>query len=210
MPAPLEFWFEFASTYSYPAAMRVEALCREAGVPLIWKPFLLGPVFKRFGMSDSPFNLNQVKGAYMWRDMERICVEQGLAFRKPSAFPRGSLLGARVVCAHPDAPWLGDFIRALFEANFAKDAEIGAPDVVAACLVSANADPDIVLHAAGQDSAKAALRARTEDAMDKGLFGAPTCVVGNELFWGNDRLEAALAYATQDTLNAGQAPAARP
>ena len=202
----LEFWFEFASTYSYPAAMRVERLCHEAGVALVWKPFLLGPVFKRFGMSDSPFNLNQAKGAYMWRDMERICAEQGLAFRKPSAFPRGSLLAARVVCAHPDAPWLGDFIRAVYEANFTRDAEIGTPQVVADCLRACGTDPAPALAAADSDPAKSALRAQTDAALAKGIFGAPTCIVGGELFWGNDRLDAAVMHAT----GAGQAPAARP
>lgn len=206
LPTPLEFWFEFASTYSYPAAMRIEQMCRDAGVPLIWKPFLLGPVFKRFGMTDSPFNLNQVKGDYMWRDMARICADQGLAFRKPTAFPRGSLLGARVVCTHPDAPWLGAFIRALYVANFADDAEIGAPDVVAACLDRAGTDPALALAAAHQDAAKTTLRTNTETAIDKGLFGAPTCVIGEELFWGNDRLDAALAFAT----GAGQVAQARP
>ena len=99
MAHPLEFWFEFASTYSYPAAMRVEAACAQAGVPLVWRSFLLGPVVAAQGMSDSPFNLYPVKGAYMWRDMERICADAGLVFHKPSDFPRGSILAARVSAA---------------------------------------------------------------------------------------------------------------
>ncbi len=71
MAAPLEFWFEFASTYSYPAAMRIGALCATAGVPLRWRPFLLGPLFAAQGWRDSPFNLFPAKGAYMWRDLAR-------------------------------------------------------------------------------------------------------------------------------------------
>ncbi len=73
MTAPLEFWFEFASTYSYPAAMRVEALCTTARVALRWRPFLLGPLFAAQGWRDSPFNLYPAKGAYMWRDLARVC-----------------------------------------------------------------------------------------------------------------------------------------
>ena len=68
----VEFWFEFASTYSYPAALRIESLAQSQGVP-VWKPFLLGPVFRSQGWSDSPFNLFPAKGRYMCRDLERIC-----------------------------------------------------------------------------------------------------------------------------------------
>ena len=71
-PSPLEFWFDFASTYSYVAAMRIDELCRDAGVELIWKPFSLGPIFERQGWNDSDFSLNPMRGAYMWRDLERL------------------------------------------------------------------------------------------------------------------------------------------
>jgi 2-hydroxychromene-2-carboxylate isomerase len=84
MPAPaLDFWFEFASTYSYPAAMRIGALAQDAGVIVRWQPFLLGPIFKAQGWENSPFNLYEAKGRYMWRDLERICAALDLPFRKP-------------------------------------------------------------------------------------------------------------------------------
>ncbi len=69
----LDFWFDFASTYSYPAAMRIGPLAAAAGVSLRWRPFLLGPIFKDQGWETSPFNLYPAKGRYMWRDLERIC-----------------------------------------------------------------------------------------------------------------------------------------
>ena len=69
----IEFWFEFASTYSYPAAMRVEAVAAARSVEVVWRPFLLGPIFVRQGWDDSPFNLYPAKGSYMWRDLERSC-----------------------------------------------------------------------------------------------------------------------------------------
>jgi 2-hydroxychromene-2-carboxylate isomerase len=69
----LDFWFEFASTYSYPAAMRISALAEASGVDVRWRPFILGPIFKAQGWATSPFNLYSAKGRNMWRDLERIC-----------------------------------------------------------------------------------------------------------------------------------------
>jgi len=80
----IQFWFEFASTYSYPAAMRLEQAAAQAGVALEWKLFLLGPIFRSQGWSDSPFNLYPAKGRYMWRDLERTCEKAGLPFRRPT------------------------------------------------------------------------------------------------------------------------------
>ena len=96
---PLHFWFEFASTYSYPAALRVERVAAARGVPVVWRPFLLAPIFGEQGWRDSPFNIYPVKGRYMWRDLARICEKEGLPFRHPTRFPRNGLLPARVACA---------------------------------------------------------------------------------------------------------------
>ncbi len=194
-PRPVQFWFEFASTYSYPAAMRVEAACAEAGVPLLWRPFLLGPVFTQQGMTDSPFNIYPAKGAYMWRDLERICAAQGLPLRRPSAFPRGSLLAARICAAFDDAAWIGGFIRAVYGANFAEDRDIGQPEVIANLLAGLGQDAEAVTAAAQDPGTKAKLRAQTERAVALGIFGAPSMVVGDELFWGNDRLDTSIAWA---------------
>jgi len=190
----VEFWFEFASTYSYPAAMRIEDAARQQGVPLVWKPFLLGPIFKAQGWNDSPFNLQPVKGRYMWRDLARICEELALPLVRPSRFPRNGLLAARVVCAFGDAPWLPEFVRAVFTANFAEDREISDPAVVASCIERAGEKPAPILEAANSAETKERLRRRSEEAERIGLFGAPSFLVGDELFWGNDRLEDALAW----------------
>ena len=190
----MEFWFEFASTYSYPAAMRVEALAKAAAEPIEWRPFLLGPIFKSQGWSDSPFNLLPVKGRYMWRDLERIAAADHIPFRRPSAFPRNGLLPARVACHFATERWLPAFVRAVYSANFGEDRDISSRDVVAACLESAGADAKSALAAADGDDAKARLRAQTERAAELGIFGAPTFIVDGELFWGNDRLEQALAW----------------
>ena len=191
----IEFWFEFASTYSYPAAMRIEALAAQYRCTILWKPFLLGPIFAAQGWRDSPFNLYPSKGRYMWRDLERICTELGLPLRKPSAFPRNGLLAARVACVADGASWLPTFVRNVYSANFARDLDIAQPEVVRGCLEGLVADPDAALATATSDAAKAQLRANSDRAMQLGIFGAPSLVVGEELCWGNDRLEAALRWA---------------
>ncbi len=89
----LDFWFDFASTYSYPAAMRIAPLAQARGVALRWRPFLLGPIFKAQGWDNSPFNLYAAKGRYMWRDLERICGALDLPFARPAVFPQNSVTG---------------------------------------------------------------------------------------------------------------------
>jgi len=191
----VELWVEFASTYSYPAAMRAETACAARGVDLVWRPFLLGPVFAGLGMADSPFNLNPVKGAYMWRDLERICAAEGLDFSRQSRFPRGSLLATRVAVAFSDADWIGAFIRAVFAANFGADADISQEEVVLGIVAELGQDPSAVLATATAPEAKLAVRRQTEAAQAFGMFGAPSFVVGDELFWGFDRMQAALDWA---------------
>jgi len=193
---PIEFWFEFASTYSYLAAERIETLA--AGLPVVWRPFLLGPIFNSQGWNNSPFNIYPVKGSYMWRDMERLTQDYGLKLKRPSAFPRNGLLAARIALAHDKESWIGDFVRAVYRANFADDREISDPAAITGILQSMKLDPERVLEAANADANKAALKAQTERAIKLGLFGAPSFTVGEELFWGNDRLEQAVSFARRN------------
>jgi len=190
----IQFWFEFASSYSYPAAMRIEAAAAARGIAVEWKAFLLGPIFRSQGWNDSPFNLYPAKGRYMWRDLSRLCEELHLPFVRPSQFPRNGLLAARVACAFANEPWLPAFVRAFYAANFARDEDVSSVAVIARCLESAGQHPEALLAAAGSETSKAKLRAQGEEAERLGLFGAPSFVVGRELFWGNDRLESALAW----------------
>lgn len=191
----VEFWFDFASTYSYPAALRVEEVARAASVPLVWRPFFLGPIFKAQGWNDSPFNIYPAKGNYMWRDLERICESLGLSFRKPTVFPRNGLLAARLACLFLEEPWLPEFVRQIFLANFALDRNIADPTVIASVL-EALGQPASRMSSAHSPEAKAKLRTATERAISLQIFGAPSFLVGSELFWGNDRLETAIAWAS--------------
>ena len=196
----MDFWFDFASSYSYVAALRIEAECARAGVALVYKPFLLGPIFTDLlGIKDSPFNTQPVRGAYMWRDLERLSEKYGLPWRKPSVFPRGSVLAGRVACAA--GPSAGPLVRALFGANFALDRDIADPavlrEVIDGVSVTPLGDGAQLLERAGSPEVKAQLRANTAEAARLRIFGAPDFVVDGELFFGQDRLDDAVAWATR-------------
>ena len=195
MNKTLEFWFEFASSYSYLSVMRIEPLARDAGVEVRWRPFLLGPVFLSLGWNDSPFNIYPPKGRYMWRDLERLAEKEGLPFRHPSRFPRNGLLAARVALVGVEEGWVAPFARAVMSANFAEDREIGEEAVIVEILGALGLPAAELMARAQADANKLALRCQTERAAELGLFGAPSFRVGEELFWGNDRLEDALAWA---------------
>jgi len=193
---PLDFWFDFASTYSYVAAMRVEEAAARAGVAVRWRAFLLGPLFaEQQGIQDSPFNVNPVRGRYMWRDLERLCARHRLPWRKPSAFPRRSVLAAKVACAAGAEPWLPAFCRAVFTANFAEDRDIEDRAVLSSALERLGQDAAAVLARAGAPGG--GLRARVDEARRLGLFGAPTFTCGGELFFGQDRMDEALEWAAR-------------
>ena len=198
MVAPaLDFWFDFASTYSYPAAMRIAPLAEQAGVEVRFRPFLLGPIFKDLGWTTSPFNLYPAKGRHMWRDLERLCADLGLPFRRPDPFPQNSLLAARVALAALDHAWGKDLCRAIFRAQFSDGRRIDDPAVIDDVLTDMKIDPQAMHVAARSDEIKARLRSETEAAQGLGLFGAPSfSTADGELFWGNDRLEQALRWAT--------------
>ena len=191
----LDFWFEFASSYSYLSVMRIEPLARDAGVTINWRPFLLGPVFLSLGWNDSPFNIYPPKGRYMWRDLARLAARYGLPLTMPSRFPRSGVLAARVAILGATEPWIGDFARAVMSANFAADQDIADPAVIHAILTRLGLPADALLADATSDANKLALRRQTEKATELGLFGAPSFITPDgEMLWGNDRLEDALAW----------------
>lgn len=190
-----EFWYDFASSYSYPAAMRIEGLAAERGVALAWRPFLLGPLFAGQGWRDSPFNLFPAKGRYMWRDLERICGALELPLQRPETFPQNSLLAARIALALDDA-LRPAFSRAVYRAEFGHGQPIDAPATLIPLLAEIGSAPDTLLARAVEDANKAALKAQTARAIALGLPGAPCLTTaGGEVFWGNDRLEQGLDWA---------------
>lgn len=188
----MEFWFDFASNYSYLSVMRIGQLAPDG---VVWRPFLLGPIFKDAGWNNSPFVLQKDKGAYVWQDMPRQCAKYGLPWRQPSTFPRNSLLAARIGILCEEQPWMTGFCERTMLANFAEDRDIASEPCMAEILSALGQDAAAILRAAQTEENKARLRERTEQAKARHLFGAPTFLVGDAMFWGNDRLDDALAMA---------------
>ncbi len=133
----------------------------------------------------------------MWRDLKRVWAADGIPFRRPSQFPRNGLLAARVANRFTAAPWVAEFCRSIFRANFAEDREIADPAVVAAFLDRPGLAGEALIAEAQSPESKMALRDAVERAQSLGPFGAPSVVVAGELFWGNDRLDAALDWAAR-------------
>ena len=193
----IEFWFEFGSNYSYLSVMRIETAAARHGIKIIWKPFLLGPIFKSFGWDSSPFVLQKAKGEYVWKDMARQCRKYDLPWTRPTAFPRRALLPMRVALIGAEQPWMGEYCRKIMRLNFAEDRDIDAPETVGEVLRQLGLPAAAIINEAQTEPNKLRLREQTETAKARGIFGAPTFFVGGEMFWGNDRLDEALAFAAE-------------
>lgn len=194
-PPGIEFWFDFASNYSYLSAMRIEAAAAQRGVAVQWRPFLLGPIFQALGWETSPFVLQKLKGAYVWQDMARQCARHALPWRQPSVFPRAATLPMKVAAAHADAAWIAAYCRLFMTRNFALDEDINTEAQVAGALHSLGLDAAAVMAHALSGAGRHCLREATAQAQARGVFGAPTFFVRGEMFWGNDRLDEALDFA---------------
>ncbi|MFP3603248.1 2-hydroxychromene-2-carboxylate isomerase [Paraburkholderia sp. SIMBA_053] len=190
----IEFWFDFGSNYSYLSVMRIEAEAAARGVSVDWRPFLLGPIFRALGFDNSPFVLQKEKGAYVWKDMERQCRKYGIALTRPSVFPRAALLALRVALLGAEREWIAAYCREIMQQNFVHDRDIGSIEVVSEALTKLGLPAQQIVAEAQSDTNKLRLREQTEAAASKGIFGAPTFFVGDEMFWGNDRLEDALDF----------------
>src|SRR5690606_9895543 len=143
----------------------------------------------------SPLFVHEAKGHYTWRDLERRCRLHGLRFQRPPVFPLPSLRPLRVATLGIGQPWLGEFSRQVMHAGFAEGRAIDSDEVLRPILSGLGLDADALLAGAVSDANKAALRAHTGAAIARGVFGAPTMFAGREMFWGDDRVEEALAWA---------------
>lgn len=194
----LVFWFEMASTYSYLSAMRIEEDAARAGVQLVWRPFLLGPIFRAQGWASSPFNVYPAKGRYMIRDMERLSALRGLHFQMPNSFPAMSLKAARLALVAEREGFIAPFTRAVFEAELGAGRDIADDAVLSTVTTALGLDFARISVASSTPEIKLALRQRTADAMALGIFGAPSFLTPDgELFWGDDRLDSALRWAAE-------------
>jgi 2-hydroxychromene-2-carboxylate isomerase len=198
MQRKLIFWYEFASTYSYLSAMRIDDLAARMGVEVEWRPFLLGPIFAAQGWTTSPFNVYPAKGRYMVRDIGRIAAERGLPFVMPAKFPANGLKAARLAIAAERVGGTAVFTRAIYAAQFGNGADIADESVLTECLASAGLDKEELWPSSNEPKIKERLRCNGDEAKAAGLFGAPSFTTDDgELFWGDDRLEQALQWAVK-------------
>ena len=182
------FFFDFSSPFAYLAATQIEAVARRAGASIRWKPFLLGGLFKAVGTVDVPlFTMPEPKRELAILDMTRWAEHHRAPFRFPSRFPMNSVKALRMVLQLPDAqkPAL---VHALFHAYWAEDCDLADDAVLAAVASATDLDGPALVAGTKGDLVKARLKEATEEAVRAGLFGAPSFVVGDLLFWGQDRL----------------------
>lgn len=199
----LTFWYDFSSSYSFLAAMRLEDVAAQANVPVLWQPFLLGPIFKDLGYGGSPNLMAPAKADYMWADLARRAAQRGHGFQKPEPFPQRSVLAARAALALDPAERPA-FSRAVFREIFERGNNIARTEVIAAAAAEAGHDGEALLAAAGEEAQKAALFAATDTAKSLQIFGAPSFVTTDGvLFWGDDRMEDALNWEKTGALPMG-------
>lgn len=190
----LEFWLEYGSTYSYLSVARIGALAARHGVQVVWQPFYLMPLLIEQGLPQGPFLPYPNKIDYMWRDIERRAARHGLAYRKPSTYPPNSLAAARVALIAAREGWCQAFSEKVFALHWTEDRAIGSDDNLDTALRALGKDPAAVRAMAQSAHNKDALKAQTERARALKIFGSPSFVVDGELFWGDDRLDDALAW----------------
>jgi 2-hydroxychromene-2-carboxylate isomerase len=194
MDRPIDFFFSCASTYTYLAAMRAGPLAAAAGVQLRWRPFNLRAIMTE--QDNRPFVGKPVKTSYMWRDIERTATRLGIAFSGVPPYPLANALPLnRVAVLAASEGWAPDFVRASYRLWFLGKRDPGDPASLRETLGALGKDPAQVVARAESAENLQHMEAETQVARELGIFGSPTFVVGREVFWGNDRLEEAIAWS---------------
>ncbi len=192
--APIDFFFYYGSTYSYLTVMRVEEVAARAGAEVRWRPFNVRAIM--IEQDNIPFRTKPVKLAYMWRDLERRAKRYGIDWRAVPPYPIDQeLLTNRVGLVAAEEGWCPDYTRAAYRAWFLDGQSLGEAGTIEPILAALGQDPARAIAAADSDRIRAKLESETQRARDLGIFGSPTFVTGGEIFWGDDRLEDALAWA---------------
>lgn len=183
----VEFWYDFSSPFAYLASTQVEALAARTGAKLVWRPFLLGALFKQIGTADVPLmTFPPPKQKWVADDLARFAGLYQVPFRFPSVFPIRTVLPLRVALASGDD--IARVSQALFRAAWAEDRDIGNPEIVRQICSELGLAGELC-ESANADPHKARLRSSTEEAERAGVCGAPCFRVGEVVFWGQDRME---------------------
>jgi len=183
----VEFFYDYASTYSYLAHREIEEIAERRGAELVFRPMVLGFVFKATGNS-MPAAV-PAKAAYMVQDVRRWVRKTGLPFHMPSVFPVNTIRALRGACAALADGTFPAYHHAVMKAYWADDQDIGDAEVLAGIATAAGLDGAALVARCETEAVKAALKKNTDEAVARGVFGAPTFFVGDAMFWGNDRLE---------------------
>lgn len=192
MSQTIEFFWDPASTYSYLAATQMEAFAKANGATVKWKPFLLGKAFEATG-NKMPASI-PAKAKYLFKDATLWAKYYQVPFAMPKVFPLNSVLASRACIAADQAGQGVPFTLALLKAYWAEGQDLSQPEAVAAVAKGLGLDAEAILAATGTQPVKDVLRANTEDAIARGVFGAPTFFIGKQMFWGNDRLPLMAAF----------------
>jgi 2-hydroxychromene-2-carboxylate isomerase len=184
----IEFFWDAASPYTYLASTQIGALAERAGAALEWKPFLLGKVFEATG-NRMPAAC-PAKGKHLFCDVQRWAAHYGVPVAFPQIFPINTVLALRAgIAAAAQGKAVGAaYAQAVMKAYWAAGADISQPQAVAAAGAAAGLDGEALVAQAQEQAVKDLLRANTEEAIKRGAFGAPTFFIGEQMFWGNDRL----------------------
>lgn len=189
MKRAIDFYFDFSSSYSYIGQHRLRALAEEFGVRIEWQPIALGAIFKSRG--HAPPQPDSLKGRYTWHDVERSAAEWGLPYHWPDPFPFNSILAARAywflkeIDEEDAEAWIG----AVFDASFGQGRDCSDPAVLAEVAKGLDLDAEEVLQGTARDEVKQKLKTVTDEAMERGVFGAPTFFLDGEMYWGADRID---------------------
>ena len=186
MSKTIECFFDFGSPATYLAWTQLPALAARYNAKLVWRPMLLGAVFKATG-NQSPA-MNPAKGRYMLIDFQRYAKSYGVPMKFNPFFPINTMTLMRGAVALLDDPRFDEYLDTVFTAIWVDEQDMGQPDVVARVLAKAGFDAQALLVRCGEDAVKEKLKANTEEAVVRGAFGAPTIYVDGEMFFGQDRL----------------------
>ncbi len=187
MSKTIEFYFDVGSPASYLAWTQLPAIAERTGATLVLKPMLLGGVFMATGNS-SPATV-AAKGAYSRIDMQRYAKRYGVTLNQNPFFPINTLQLMRAITAYQGTPEFDRLLTATFNAMWVNELNMGEPAVVGKVLIEAGFDPAEVMAKASDPAVKEQLKSATEEAIRRGVFGAPTCFVDGEMFFGQDRLD---------------------
>ncbi len=189
MSKQVEFWFGVGSPTSYLAWLELPKIAARHGAEILWRPMLLGGVHKATG--NTPPGAVPAKGAYMGADLQRFAKRYGVALNFNPHFPiitLGLMRGAVAAQMEGD-DFFHRYLKTVFEAMWLKPRNLNDPDEVAAMLKEGGFDVDWFLKRTSDQDVKDKLKALTEEAVEKGAFGAPTFYVGDDMYFGQDRLD---------------------